>query len=581
MAIPSSFIDDLVARSDIVDVVSDYVKLTPKGGSYWGLCPFHGEKTPSFHVRADQQNYHCFGCGKGGGVISFVMEVENLPYLDALRLLAKRAGVEFPEQNMDQRSRRKRARLLELNKEAARFFHSQLHGPAGRQGLEYLQRRGLSRGIMTRFGLGFAPDSWDSLIRAMAQKGYEKGDLLEAGLAVSSQKGRIYDRFRGRVMFPIIDLRGDVIGFGGRVMGDGAPKYLNSPDSPVFNKSRNLFALNLAKNTKLGRIVLTEGYMDTISLYQAGFDCAVASLGTSLTADHAKLLSRFTKEVVICYDADSAGIQAANRAIPLLEKTGLKVRVVRVHGAKDPDEFLKKFGPDAFAKLLDQSENYVNYNLRQLQEKYDLTDPIQRAEFARAGAEVISQLESPVEREVHAGQLSQTTGVGKDALLQEIQRFRKQRFYQAKRKQERRDLTPVNQIQPKSRQMRYDNPRSARAEEGILRLLMLDSSLAQQISDLTPADFTAPVLGKIYGVLRDRMDQGRSLQLGALEGELSGEEISLLTEIMGRPASLENGAAAMADYRSVMETERMKQQTTTDEAVLLAARDNYRKKKGI
>ena len=578
MAIPSSFIDDLVARSDIVDVVSDYVKLTPKGGSYWGLCPFHGEKTPSFHVRADQQNYHCFGCGKGGGVISFVMEVENLPYLDALRLLAKRAGVEFPEQNMDQRSRRKRARLLELNKEAARFFHSQLHGPAGRQGLEYLQRRGLSRGIMTRFGLGFAPDNWDSLIRAMAQKGYEKGDLLEAGLAVSSQKGRIYDRFRGRVMFPIIDLRGDVIGFGGRVMGDGAPKYLNSPDSPVFNKSRNLFALNLAKNTKLGRIVLTEGYMDTISLYQAGFDCAVASLGTSLTADHAKLLSRFTKEVVICYDADSAGIQAANRAIPLLEKTGLKVRV---HGAKDPDEFLKKFGPDAFAKLLDQSENYVNYNLRQLQEKYDLTDPIQRAEFARAGAEVISQLESPVEREVHAGQLAQTTGVGKDALLQEIQRFRKQRFYQAKRKQERRDLTPVNQIQPKSRQMRYDNPRSARAEEGILRLLMLDSSLAQQISDLTPADFTAPVLGKIYGVLRDRMDQGRSLQLGALEGELSGEEISLLTEIMGRPASLENGAAAMADYRSVMETERMKQQTTTDEAVLLAARDNYRKKKGI
>ena len=581
MAIPSSFIDDLVARSDIVDVVSDYVKLTPKGGSYWGLCPFHGEKTPSFHVRADQQNYHCFGCGKGGGVISFVMEVENLPYLDALRLLAKRAGVEFPEQNMDQRSRRKRARLLELNKEAARFFHSQLHGPAGRQGLEYLQRRGLSRGIMTRFGLGFAPDSWAGLIQAMTQKGYEKSELLEAGLAVSSQKGRIYDRFRGRVMFPIIDLRGDVIGFGGRVMGDGTPKYLNSPDSPVFNKSRNLFALNLAKNTKLGRIVLTEGYMDTIALYQAGFDCAVASLGTSLTADHAKLLSRFTKEVVICYDADSAGIQAANRAIPLLEKTGLKVRVVRVHGAKDPDEFLKKFGPDAFAKLLDQSENYVNYNLRQLQEKYDLSDPIQRAEFARAGAEVISQLESPVEREVHAGQLAQTAGVGKEALLQEIQRCRRKRFYQAKKKQERRDLTPVNQIQPKSRQMRYDNPRSARAEEGILRLLMLDSSLARQISDLTPADFTAPVLGKIYGVLRDRMDQGRSLQLGALEGELSGEEISLLTEIMGRPASLENGAAAMADYRSVMETERMKQQTTTDEAVLLAARDNYRKKKGI
>lgn len=579
--IPSAFIDELVARSDILDVVSDYVRLTPKGGSYWGLCPFHGEKTPSFHVLPDRQAYHCFGCGKGGGVVSFVMDVENLPYLDALRLLAKRAGMEFPEQNTDQRSRRKRGRLLELNKEAARYFHSQLHSPAGQEGLAYLQRRGLSRGIMTRFGLGFAPDSWDSLIRAMAQKGYDKAELLEAGLVVNNQKGRIYDRFRGRVMFPIIDLRGDVIGFGGRVMGEGEPKYLNSPDSPVFNKSRNLFALNLAKNTKLGRIILTEGYMDTISLYQAGFDCAVASLGTALTADHAKLLSRFTKEAVICYDADNAGIQAANRAIPLLEKTGLKVKVLRVHGAKDPDEFLKKYGPDAFSKLLDQSENYVEYNLGQLQAKYDLTDPVQKAEFARAGAEVLSQLDSPVEREVYAGQLAQTSGVGKDALLQEIKRCRSQRFYQAKKKQERRNLTPINQIQPKSRQMRYDNPRSARAEEGILRLLLLDSSLADQVQDLTAAAFSSPVLGKIYDVLLDHLRQGRSLQLGTLEGELSGEEVALLADILGQPVALENGAAAMADYRAVLETEHMKQQTTTDEAVLLAARENYRKKKSI
>lgn len=320
--------------------------------------------------------------------------------------------------------------------------------------------------------------------------------------------------------------------------------------------------------------------MDTISLYQAGFDCAVASLGTALTADHAKLLSRFTKEAIICYDADGAGIQAANRAIPLLEKTGLKVRVLRVHGAKDPDEFLKKYGPDAFARLLDQSENYVDYNLRQLQDKYDLNDPVQKAEFARAGAEVLSRLDSSVEREVYAGQLAQTTGVGKDALLQEIKRCRSQRFYQAKKKQERRNLTPVRQIQPKGRQMHYDNPRSARAEEGILRLLMLDSSLAGQVQDLAPADFSSPVLGKIYAVLLDHLRQGRPLQLGNLEGELSGEQIQLLADILGQPVALENGAAAMADYRAVLESEHMKQQTT-DEAVLLAARENYRKKKGI
>ncbi|MFQ9859203.1 MAG: DNA primase [Evtepia gabavorous] len=576
MAIPSSFKDELVARSDIVDVVSDYVTLTPKGGSYWGLCPFHGEKTPSFHVLPDRQLYHCFGCGKGGGVVSFVMEMENLPFLDALRLLAKRAGMEFPEGDLDESSRRKRNRLLNLNKEAARFFHSQLHSPVGQPGLDYLQRRGLSKGIMTRFGLGFAPDSWDSLIRAMAQKGYEKRDLLDAGLAVSNQKGSIYDRFRNRVMFPIIDLRGDVIGFGGRVLGEGTPKYLNSPDTPVFNKSRNLFALNLAKNTKLGRIVLTEGYMDTISLYQAGFDCAVASLGTSLTADHAKLLSRFTKEVVICYDADSAGVQAANRAIPMLEKTGLKVKVLRVTGAKDPDEFLRSFGRDAFARLLDQSENYVEYNLRQLQSGYDLTDPLQKAEFARAGAELLASLDSPVEREVYAGQLSEMTGVGKAALLQEIQRVQDQRLRAAKKKQTRRNLTPVAQIQPKARQCDMKIP-GPPGRGGILRLLMLTGPV-KQTQGLEPGQFRAGS-GKDYRSCWHQ--EGRPLQLGTLEGELEGEEIALLADILGQPTALENGAKAMADYRAVLETERMKQQTTTDEAVLLAARETYRKKKSI
>ena len=580
MAIPSAFIDELVARSDIVDVVSDYVNLSPKGGSYWGLCPFHGEKTASFHVLPDRQLYHCFGCGKGGGVISFVMELENLPYLDALRLLAKRAGMEFPEGDLDESGRRRRVRLLQLNKEAARYFHSQLHSPAGREGLESLRGRGLSKGIMTRFGLGLAPESWDSLTKAMADKGFAKGDLLDAGLAVSGKKGGVYDRFRNRVMFPIIDLRGDVIGFGGRVLGDGTPKYLNSPDTPVFNKSRNLFALNLAKTTKLGRIVLTEGYMDTISLYQAGFDCAVASLGTALTADHAKLLSRFTKEVVICYDADAAGVQAANRAIPMLEKTGLKVRVLRVNGAKDPDEFIRKYGPDAFARLLDQSENYVEYNLGQLQSKYDLTDPVQKTEFARAAAEMLAGLDSPVEREVYAGQLSELTGVGKTALLQEIQRSRNQRMRSAKRKQARRDMTPVTQVQPKARQMRYENPRSARAEEGILRLLILDGSLLRETEGLEPDQFSSPYLGKIYEVLRRRIRDGRALQLGMLEGELDRDEIELLADILRQPEALENGKSAMADYRAILDTEQMKR-GADDEAALLAAREKYRQKKSI
>lgn len=320
--------------------------------------------------------------------------------------------------------------------------------------------------------------------------------------------------------------------------------------------------------------------MDTISLYQAGFDCAVASLGTALTADHAKLLSRFTKEVVICYDADAAGVQAANRAIPMLEKTGLKVRVLRVSGAKDPDEFIRKYGPDAFARLLDQSENYVEYNLGQLQSKYDLTDPVQKTEFARAAAEMLAGLDSPVEREVYAGQLSELTGVGKNALLQEIQRSRNQRMRSAKRKQARRDMTPVTQVQPKARQMRYENPRSARAEEGILRLLILDGSLLRETEGLEPDQFSSPYLGKIYEVLRRRIRDGRALQLGMLEGELDRDEIELLADILRQPEALENGKSAMADYRAILDTEQMKR-GADDEAALLAAREKYRQKKSI
>ena len=308
MAIPAHFIDELVARCDIADVVADYVPLTRKGGSLWGCCPFHSERTPSFHVVPERQMYKCFGCGKGGGVINFIMEIENLSYPDAIRFLAKRAGLEVPEDREENGAyRRRRERLLELNREAARFFHASLRGPEGRAGVEYLfGKRKLSKATVTRFGLGMAPEGWDNLITAMAAKGYEKSDLLDAGLVVRSKEGRVYDRFRNRVMFPIIDLRGDVIGFGGRVLDDSTPKYLNSPDTPVFNKGRNLFALNIAKKSRLGRIILTEGYMDTISLHQGGFDCAVASLGTALTPEHAQLLSRYTKEVVIAYDGDGA-----------------------------------------------------------------------------------------------------------------------------------------------------------------------------------------------------------------------------------------------------------------------------------
>ena len=278
MAIPQTFLDDLQARTDIVDVVSSYVTLTKKGNRYWGLCPFHSEKTPSFSVSPDKQMCYCFGCHKGGGAINFIMEMEDVGFVDAVSILAQRAGMEVPNTNENADSRKRRERLFQLNKEAARYFHGNLSQPDAQQAIAYLQRRGLSRRTVTNFGLGYALNSWDALIRAMTEKGYSKREILDAGLAVESQKGSIYDRFRGRIIFPIIDVRGNVIGFGGRVLDDSTPKYLNSPDTPIYNKSKNLFALNLAKRSKAGRLILTEGYMDTIALHQGGFDCAVASL---------------------------------------------------------------------------------------------------------------------------------------------------------------------------------------------------------------------------------------------------------------------------------------------------------------
>ena len=579
MAIPDRFLDELIARTDIVDLVSESVRLTKKGRNYWGLCPFHSEKTPSFSVSADKQIYKCFGCGKGGGAINFVMELDNLPFRDAVAVLAKRAGLEVPDSGYSAGAKERREKLLAINKQAARTFHQWLYAPEGAEGLAYLQRRGLSRRTLTSFGLGFAPNRWDALIQALGQQGYDKRDLLDAGLAVSNQDGRIYDRFRNRVMFPIIDIRGEVIGFGGRVMDDSTPKYLNSPDTPVYNKSRNVFALNIAKKSKAGRVILTEGYMDTISLHQAGFDSAVASLGTSLTAEHAQLLSRYFPEAIISYDGDGAGIAAAQRAIPLLEKAGLKVRVLRVTGAKDPDEFIKSYGRDAFARLLDQSENQVDYRLDQLRAQYNLEDDAQRVAFLQDAAQLLSTLPSPVEREIYGGHAAQAAGVSPEVMAQEVKKAFSRRVRKQQKQQERRDLTPAVQLQPKQRGLRYENIRSARAEEGVIRLLLLDPSLAGDMEQLREEDFSSPLLGKAYGLLFRRARDGLSTQLPRLAGELTGEEMDHLAYVAGQPESLANSRRSLADYIAVIRGEALKRSGVSGDDLLLAAQQkNFQKK---
>ena len=580
MPLPERFLDELLARTDIVDLVSESVRLTKKGNSYWGCCPFHSEKTPSFHVVPDRQMYKCFGCGKGGGAINYVMELENLPFKDAVAVLAQRVGMQMPEFGVSPGARERREKLLAINKQAARAFHRWLNAPQGAEGLAYLQRRGLSRRTLTNFGLGFAPNSWDGLITELAAQGYDKRDLLDAGLAVSSKDGRIYDRFRNRVMFPIIDVRGNVIGFGGRVMDDSTPKYLNSPDTPVYNKSRNLFALNMAKNSKAGRVILTEGYMDTIALHQAGFDNAVASLGTALTEEHGQLLARYFKEAIISYDGDGAGVAAAQRAIPLLEKAGLKVRVLRMQGAKDPDEFIKSYGRDAFAKLLDQSENQVDYRLAQIQKKYNLSDDSQRVAFLQEAAQLVSTLHSAVEREIYGGHAAQTAGVSADTMKLEVERAWKGRLRKEKRQQERQNLAPVSQLQPKARTLRYENIRSARAEEGLLRLLMLDPGLVNRMDNITGEEFSSPLLGRAFNWLSRRARDGLSTQLSLLAEDFSGEEMNHLAQVAAQPESVANSAQAIEDYISVIRSERLlRSGQAQGDDLLLAVQKRYQQKK--
>ena len=580
MPLPERFLDELLARTDLVDLVSESVRLTKKGNSWWGCCPFHSEKTPSFHVVPDRQMYKCFGCGKGGGAINFVMELENLPFKDAVAVLAQRAGMPVPEFGSSPGARERREKILTINKQAARAFHRWLHGPEGAEGLAYLQRRGLSRRTLTNFGLGFAPNRWDGLITELSAQGYDKRDLLDAGLAVSNKDGRIYDRFRNRVMFPIIDVRGNVIGFGGRVMDDSTPKYLNSPDTPVYNKSRNVFALNIAKTSKAGRVILTEGYMDTISLHQAGFDSAVASLGTALTEEHGQLLSRYFKEAVIAYDGDGAGVAAAQRAIPILEKAGLKVKVLRMQGAKDPDEFIKAYGREAFARLLDQSENQVDYRLAQLQKKFDLNDDSQKVAFLQEAAQLVSALHSAVEREIYGGHAAQAAGVTPDAMKLEVDRALKGRLRKAKKQQERRDLTPTSQLQPRARSLRYENIRSARAEEGLLRLLMLDPGLADKMAGITGAEFSSPLLGRAFDRLKQRAGEGLSTQLAALAEDFSGGEMDHLAQVAAQPESVANSGQAIADYISLIRGEKLlREGGEQGDDLLLAVQKKYQQKK--
>ena len=576
MPFPESFLTELTERSDIVEVVSSYVRLSKKSGSnLFGLCPFHSEKTPSFSVSPDKQIYHCFGCGKGGGVINFIMEIENLSFPEAVEFLARRANMPVPEQENDRESK-KRSRMLALNKDAARFFYEQLCAPGGEAARAYMARRQIGKATAVNFGVGFAPDTWEALRSAMKAKGYSDFELFDAGLVRRGKSGGFYDTFRNRLMFPVIDVRGNVIGFSGRILGDGEPKYMNSPETLVFNKSRNLFALNLAKKSKSGYIILSEGNIDVVSLHQAGFDSAVASLGTSLTPEQARLISRYTGEVIIAYDNDGAGIKAAQRAIGILEKLDLKVRVLRLEGAKDPDEYIKLKGPEAFRRLLEGSEDQIDYRLRTISDKYVLTEPDQKVAFLKEATELLATLPGPVERQVYGMRVAEMAGVKSETVTEEVERRRKRMLRAARNRADRDQSRPVQQMQPEEKSYRYDDPASAAAEEGLIRLLYLEPSLAAEPALPPPEDFSAPVLAHIYGVLLGKARRGETISTATLGGALEHGEMDLLIRLVQKPEELSRGAAALNDYIARIRERKAFSGPTTD---LLALQKEQQKKK--
>ncbi|MCI9609384.1 MAG: DNA primase [Oscillibacter sp.] len=588
MAFPQSFMDELTARCDIVDVVGSYVQLTRKGSNLFGLCPFHSEKTGSFSVSPDKQIYYCFGCKRGGGVINFIMEEENLPFPDAVRFLAKRAGLEVPEEEGDREAGRRRQRLLDLNRDAARFYYRLLQQPEGRAVQAYLDRRQIRKATAVNFGMGASLDAWDVLLNEMTAKGYSKAELLSAGLIVDNRKGGFYDKFRNRLMLPVIDTRGDVVAFGSRVLDKSEPKYMNSSETPVYSKRRVLYGLNLAKKSKRPNIILCEGNLDAVTLHQAGFDNAVASMGTALTPEQIRLLSRFTKELVLCYDNDNAGKTATERALQLLNGTEFSVKVLqlprrRTEGGElvkqDADDFIKNQGPAAFERLLSGSENGVEFRMAQVAGKYDLDSDEQRVAYSQEISSLLAALPGAVEREIYAARAAETARITPDAMKLEVQRARKRNIAKENRAELRKELNPAAQSQPRERSLRYENLRSARAEEGVLRLLLLDDGLFPAQTPLQEADFSSPLLGRVFTLLWRAKEEGRGTALPALAGQLTAEEMNHVTAVCQRPESVRNGRQALADYIRVIQTEAAKRSGGAADP-LLAAAEKHKDKKG-
>ena len=557
MAIGERFIQELQERVDIEEVISSHITLRRRGKTLVGLCPFHNEKTPSFTVYPDTNSFYCFGCGAGGDVISYIRRIDNLDYVEAVKTVAQMAGMSMPEDGYDDTLAKRRMRLLAANREAARFFNVCLMDEKNRPALDYFLRRALTPATIRHFGLGYAPDSWHALTEHLRSKGFTYEEMVLANLVRRSDKNgkaNYYDNFRNRVMFPIIDLRGNVIAFGGRVMDDSKPKYINTSDTPVYKKSNGVFALNFAKNANENKLLLVEGYMDVIALHQAGFTNAIACLGTAFTSEQANLLSRYAEEIIICYDNDGAGREATQRALAVLGKTGLKLRVVTMSGGKDADEIIRTHGKERFAELLGMAANKTEYRLLQERNKYNLNTDDGKLRFLTAAAQILAEC-SAIECDIYATRLSNELGVSAESINAQVRsaKTRQRRSDESKRLKESEALIERS-FADKNNPQRAANIRAAKAEETLIASLMRNPDFYPKLKDKFSADdFVTDFNKRIMRCLADKLDKGFIPELSLFAREFTPEEMGSVTRIYMSSAELNNTLRECEDCISVLQ----------------------------
>lgn len=561
MAIPQDTIAEIKYRNDIESVISQYVVLKRRGKNLIGLCPFHNEKTPSFTLYPENGSFYCFGCGVGGDVITFTGMIEHLDYVESLKYLADKAGIVIPEDNSQDNTMQKlKQTILEINRESARFYHECLMSPEGKWALDYLTGRGLSIGTIRRFGLGCAPDKWDALLKHLTAKGYSIGDMLQANVISKSQRGTYFDRFRNRVMFPIINLRGSVIAFSGRARPDdekAGGKYVNTQDTPVYKKGENLYGFNLAKNNCADRVILVEGNMDVISLHQAGFTNTVAALGTAFTVEQGKLLSRYTKELVICLDADSAGQKAVQRALETLKDSGLPARVVVIPDGKDPDDFIKKNSPEKFMAILEKSESDIEYKLRKAEEGIDTNSDSGKLSYLKAAAEILADTNDELTIDLYSGRLAEKFGFSKNAVDNAIKRIRENNAKKRVRKEINDAVTPKysrNDVNPEKR----FNKRAAVAEESIIAVLLAHPDYFGRVEEALPPDkFITSVNRRIYGDIYNALKEEVNIDISLFGQRYSPSELGYIVSLQSGVKAERNPLMLLNDSIEVLNKENL------------------------